>query len=216
MTNGRLLAAELAALAALTAADLAGFVPVSTTPPLIALGWLSLRLRGLRWRDVGLAWPPHAARTLALGVAAGIALELFSTFVSVPLLARVLGAPPDLSDFDELRGNLRLTLLWLALAWTFSGLEELAYRGYLQHRFDDLAGSSWPARIAALLAVSLFFGFSHTDQGLTGMLQESFAGAALGALYLASGRRLALPIVAHTASNTLAFVLIYLGRYPGA
>lgn len=36
-----------------------------------------------------------------------------------------------------------------------------------------------------------------------------------GLLFLASGRGLAVPIVAHGVSNTLAFVLIYFGRYPG-
>jgi uncharacterized protein len=37
----------------------------------------------------------------------------------------------------------------------------------------------------------------------------------LGLLYLGSGRTLTVPIVAHGVSNTLAFVLIYLDRYPG-
>jgi len=47
------------------------------------------------------------------------------------------------------------------------------------------------------------------------MLQEGFAGLLLGALYLISGRTLTVPIVAHGASNTLAFILIYFNRYPG-
>jgi len=37
----------------------------------------------------------------------------------------------------------------------------------------------------------------------------------LGLLYLASRRNLVVPIVAHGVANTPAFVLIYLGRYPG-
>jgi membrane protease YdiL (CAAX protease family) len=47
------------------------------------------------------------------------------------------------------------------------------------------------------------------------MTIESIAGLALGGLYLAAGRNLTVPIVAHVASNTLAMILIYLGRYPG-
>jgi membrane protease YdiL (CAAX protease family) len=38
---------------------------------------------------------------------------------------------------------------------------------------------------------------------------------ALGLFYLACGRNLAIPIVAHGISNTVAFLLIYLDRYPG-
>jgi membrane protease YdiL (CAAX protease family) len=45
---------------------------------------------------------------------------------------------------------------------------------------------------------------------------ESWNGLLLGVLYLATGRQLAYPIIAHGVSNTLAFVLIFLGRYPGA
>jgi membrane protease YdiL (CAAX protease family) len=37
----------------------------------------------------------------------------------------------------------------------------------------------------------------------------------LGVLFLLARRNLVVPIVAHGVSNTVAFVLIYLGRYPG-
>lgn len=37
----------------------------------------------------------------------------------------------------------------------------------------------------------------------------------LGLLYLAGGRKLFLPVVAHGVSNTLAFMLIFFDLYPG-
>ena len=37
----------------------------------------------------------------------------------------------------------------------------------------------------------------------------------LGVFYLASGRNLTVPIVAHGVSNSMAAVLIYFDRYPG-
>jgi membrane protease YdiL (CAAX protease family) len=46
-------------------------------------------------------------------------------------------------------------------------------------------------------------------------LQEGFSALLLGLLYLGNGRRPAVPIVAHGMFNTLAFVLIYCGRYYG-
>ena len=63
---------ELLALVALTTADAFGFVPLSRTPFLLLLGWASLRLRGLAWRDVGFAHPPRMARAIAIGIAAGV------------------------------------------------------------------------------------------------------------------------------------------------
>jgi membrane protease YdiL (CAAX protease family) len=63
---------------------------------------------------------------------------------------------------------------------------------------------------------SALFGIAHGEsQGLAGMLQEGFAGFVLGSLYLACGRRLAIPVIAHGASNSLALVMIFFNRYPG-
>lgn len=45
---------EFALVALIFYADHRGWIPISKTPELFLLGWLSLRLRKLRWRDVGL------------------------------------------------------------------------------------------------------------------------------------------------------------------
>jgi uncharacterized protein len=104
----------------------------------------------------------------------------------------------------------------VAASWTLAAFgEELAWRGYLMNRVSDLAGNARFRWIVSLLIVSVAFGFSHTDQGLTGQIVESIAGAILGALYLATKRNLAVPILAHGAADTLDFVLIFLGKYPG-
>lgn len=73
-------------------------------------------------------------------------------------------------------------------------------------------GAAWTT---SLLLVSPLFGWVHSEQGVSGAVQESLSGLLLGVLFLATGRNLAVPIVAHGVSNTVAFVLIYLGRYPG-
>lgn len=207
---------ETAIILALTAGDYFGIVPVTSTPFFLALGWVSLRRRGLGWRDVGFVRPPRWAPALAAGVAAGIVMELFSTFVSVPFLSRLTGAPPDLSEFRSTVGNVKLLLLWLVLNWTLAAFgEEVAFRGYVMNRLADLGGRTRGAWLFSLATSSALFGWGHGGQGLTGMVQEAFAGFLLGVLYLWSGRNLTVPIVAHGVANTLAFVLIYFGRYPG-
>ncbi len=207
---------EIALFVALVAGDFYGVVPVSSTPFLLALGWISLRLRGLGWRDVGFVRPPRWSRALVLGSVAGVAMELFATFVTVPLLSHLTGSPPDLSDFRSTVGNIRLLLVWLVLNWTLAAFgEELAFRGYLMTRIADVGRGTRGAWLVSLIVASALFGWGHGDQRLTGMLQEGLAGFLLGLLYLASGRNLTVPIIAHGVSNTLAFVLIYFDRYPG-
>ena len=207
---------ELLALVALTAADAFGYVPLSRTPFLLLIGWASLRLRGMAWRDVGFARPPRLGRAISIGIAAGVIMEVLAITVTTPLIASLTGTPPDYSDFEDVVGNLGVLLIFLAASWILAAFgEELAFRGYLMNRAADVLRRSRGAWIVSLIAVSLYFGIGHGNQGVAGIAQESLSGFLLGVLYLATGRNLTVPIVAHGVSNTLAFILIYLNRYPG-
>jgi membrane protease YdiL (CAAX protease family) len=192
------------------------WVPFSKTLPLLALGWISLRVRRLRWRDVGFARPRSWAGTLALGVGGGLALEIFQLLVTQPLLARWTGKQPDLSDFRILHGNIKYALLATALAWTLAAFgEELVWRGYLMKRVADVLRGRRGAWAVSLVMVSAAFGCAHAYQGITGILEEGIAGFFLGLMYLGTGKNLAVPIVAHGVSDTLDVVLLFLGKMPG-
>jgi len=106
--------------------------------------------------------------------------------------------------------------LYLALSWVIAAFgEEICFRGFLMQRLARVFGGSNGAWIASLVASSVLFGWGHTEQGVSGWIQEGLSGLLLGVLFLVNRRCLAVPIIAHGVSNTLAFVLIYLGRYPG-
>ena len=110
--------AELTLIAAIYFADWAGYIFLSKVPYLFLLAWVSLRLRGLRWRDVGFARPASWARAVGLGVAAGIAIEALELFVTQPLLVALTGAMPDLTAADRVAGSLRWLSISLAFTWT--------------------------------------------------------------------------------------------------
>lgn len=207
---------ELAVIVGIEIADRFDLIPLSPNPLLVLFAWISLRMRGLRWRDVGFTRPPNWLRAVGIGVIAGIALELFATFVTVPLLSQWTGKPPALEDFRPLVGNLRLVLMLIVPMWFLAAFaEEMVYRGYLMNRVAEIGRGTRTSWIVTLIVVSAYFGWVHGDQQVTGMIQESIAGLFLGVLYLACKRNLTIPIIAHGVANTLAFVLIYLGRYPG-
>ena len=64
--------------------------------------------------------------------------------------------------------------------------------------------------------VGLFFSaFSADFLCVLCMIENVWNGLLLGALYLACGRNLAVPVIAHAVGDTLDFILIYLGKYPG-
>jgi membrane protease YdiL (CAAX protease family) len=208
--------AEFATVAGLFWADVHHHIYLSKTPYLFLLGWASLRLRGMRWRDVGFARPRSWGKAFLLGCAAGVCMEGLELFITQPLLARWLGKMPDLSNFADMAGNLKIFLIYLVLLWTLGALgEEIDYRGYLMNRVAGVFRETKAAWVVSLIVVSVVFGCAHLGQGATGMIENVWDGLLLGALYLACGRNLAVPVIAHAVGDTLDFVLIYLGKYPG-
>ncbi|MCE3283773.1 MAG: hypothetical protein K0R70_29 [Steroidobacteraceae bacterium] len=207
---------EIAAFAALVAADAAGLLPISQTLFLVPLVWLALRVRREPWRSIGFTLPERPGRAIMIGLAAGILMEGFAVAVTTPMISGWFGTEPDYTSFAAIRGNVPLLLAFLALSWTLAAVgEELCFRGFLMHRVARLLGSGRLAWGASLVSTSVLFGWGHTEQGIAGWLQEGLSGLLLGLLFLATGRNLLAPIIAHGVSNTVAFVLIYLGRYPG-
>lgn len=211
-----LLAVEILAIAALFVLDATGHVAVSKTPWLLLLGWVSLRLRGARWRDVGLRRGPGLRRLAYLGIMGGIVLETFQLTITQPLVVRALGAPPDLRQFAGLAGDLPRAALYLVLVWVLAAFgEELVWRGYVLNRVVGLLGRFRAPYSLALAIVSLLFGLAHLHQGLPGILIESVGGLVLGLVYLGCDRNLAVPIAVHGVVDTIDVALGYLGQLPG-
>jgi membrane protease YdiL (CAAX protease family) len=211
-----LVAFEFAIVAALFVADVYHHIFFSKVPYLFLLGWASLRLRGMRWKDVGFAGPRSWGTTIVVGVAAGMFIEAFELFVSQPLLVRWMGKMPDLSNFTIVQGNLKLTLIFIVFSWTLAALgEELVYRGYLMNRVAGVLHGTRAAWIMSLVLVSVLFGCSHIGQGITGIAENIWDGLLLGIVYLACGRNLAAAIIAHGVTDSVDVLLMYLGKYPG-
>lgn len=209
------IAIELLAVAAFFAADFAGVIPLSKTPFLVLVVWLSLRFRSQPWSSVGLSRPRSIRTSLAVGIVAGLVMEVFADFGTTPLLTQLLGGAPDLETFRDVVGNLPFLGILLALNWPLAAFgEELVYRGFLMARLATLFGDSRRAWWMSLLLANVVFGFAHGYQGPTGVIQEGFNGVLLGLLFRYSGRNLMVPMIAHGVSNSLAFVLMYLDRYP--
>lgn len=207
---------EVVLFVAVVVADAYGLVPISQTIFLLPLIWAMLKLRGERWSDIGFTRPDRFGWSILVGVLAGVLMELFAVYVTTPWISTFFGVEPDYSELKDIRGNLTLLFLFLVLSWTLAAVgEELCFRGFLMKRLAQVFGESRVAWAASLLLSSVLFGWGHTEQGVSGWVQEGLSGLLLGILFLSAKRNLAVPIVAHGVSNTLAFVLIYLGRYPG-
>jgi membrane protease YdiL (CAAX protease family) len=209
-------AAELVLALSLIAAGHAGFVPFTATPLIVLLGAVSFFIRKEGLRGPGLDARPYQRRSIALGVGAGVSLQLLSLYVVEPLAALVTGDLPDVSLFAPLVGNESLLVVSLLVSWTLAAFgEEFAYRGYLLPRLARAGGSTRAAWLLGLVVTSALFGLGHVYQGPSGIVTTALSGAAFGGLYLAARRNLWLVIVAHGVSDTIGFTMIYSGIYPG-
>ena len=179
------------------------------------VAWGVLRLRGIGWRDIGLARPGNWWRTALLGV--GVLVGAVFVISAVQGIALALPGleiePPDISRFDFMIGNVPMLLLMVAVAWTTVAFgEEMFFRAFL---INQLAESFQRTRVGwalALIGSSVAFGLVHATEGPLGLFTNGAFGLLFGAVYLGTRRRnLWITITAHGFLNTLRFVAVFAG-----
>jgi membrane protease YdiL (CAAX protease family) len=208
---------ELVLAASIIVAGLLGYIPISSTPWLIGVAAICLWWRGPGWRGIGLRRPPNVGLSLAIGVAVGVGYQFLGLYVIEPVIARMTsGELPDVSAFRSLVGNEALLAFWLAMSWTLAAfMEEVVYRGWLTNRVAELWRFSTNGWIAGVLVSSALFGAVHLYQGASGMIATGLSGLVFGGVYLATGRNLWASVLAHGFMDTVGFLMIYFGVYPG-
>ena len=180
------------------------FMPIAAALILIWV-WLSKT----PWADVGLARPNSWIGGAALGIAIGVALKFLLKAVILPYL----GAPAVNHNVLHDMGIHPADAIGLAAYSIYGGgfAEELVFRGYLFERSAKLFGKGMLAILVTLIAVSALFGSAHWQQGPFAMIQAVITGLALGSLYLATGRKLWVPMFAHAAFDLASVWMIYYG-----
>jgi membrane protease YdiL (CAAX protease family) len=158
------------------------------------------------WRAIGYVRPESWMRTLAGGIAFGIALKLLMKAVVMPLL----GADPINQAYHYLAGNraaLPAAVYTMIVAAGFG--EETIFRGYMFERFGKLFGPGAWAKTLIVLITATWFGLDHyAVQGLAGAQQGTIVGLVFGAIFAITGRIWML-MVAHAAFDLTALAIIY-------
>jgi membrane protease YdiL (CAAX protease family) len=194
------------ALASLTVA----FDLLVPTFILLVLAGISLLARRKGFPSLGfhrIAAHTHLVPKM-LAFAAG--WSLFQLSVVMPVANHLSGKQQDLSDFNDLQGNVGMLLGLLVLSWTLAAVgEETAYRGYFQTRIAELFGSGRGALIAAVVLSSVFFGLAHSEQGVVGVVAVAIDAVAFSVLRYRY-KTLWASVLAHGFNNTIGFVAFFL------
>lgn len=191
-------------------ANIWGFIPVSETPFIIILAWISLSIRGLKWSSIGLSKQENWLKTILIALAIAFGIQLLSSFVSEPLMTKITGKGTDFSDFESITGNLSAFGIYLILIWTLAAFgEEISYRGFILNRLVELGNSTKTAWIIGIFSHAALFGLGHFYQGLTGIVDTGMTALILGTVYYFSRKNLWICILAHGFSNTIGLIIIY-------
>jgi membrane protease YdiL (CAAX protease family) len=148
--------------------------------------------------------------TIIRGMLLGVVIQLAFSIIFDPLIEKLTGTPIDLSNFDNMRGNLPLFFIWLVIGIGFGGfLEEITFRGYLITRLKLIIGDSPFSLIIILLLTSVSFGLAHLYQDWSGVISTGIFAFIFGVIFIQSKYNLWMPILTHSSANLVGLVLIY-------
>lgn len=181
-------------------------------PILVVLGLVSIRLRDGSLSAMGFKRPRSWLRIVLIALGAAALRIVLGAIVIDPLTASIWPPAEAPTGANEIAGNIKVALQWLALVWSFAAFgEEIAYRGYLLTRAADLGRRSTAAYWVGMVFVSVLFGIGHYYKGPAGMIDSGVAGLILGSAYLLSGRNLWVSILAHGFIDTFGVTALYFG-----
>ncbi len=189
-----------------------GLLPVPRTIiPLLLLAWLSLWLRHVTWRSIGLSRPRSWSLAATGGIALGALAVLFSVTVISPVF-RLVGESTTANTLAAVRGDWPRFLTLLIVTWPLAALlEEMVYRGYVLNRLSDLLGGSPPGWAVSIVLSAAMFSLAHGSYDLRSLATSFLAGLLEGGLYLAGRRNLWMPITFHGVTNSISITLAFLG-----
>ena len=83
------------------------------------------------------------------------------------------------------------------------------------HRFADLFNRTGQGWLVGLLLANALFGFGHMYQGTSGVIATGISGLVFSGLFFISKKNLWVAIIAHGIYDTVGFLMIFFGVYPG-
>ena len=194
--------------------------PASLIATLIILT-IYIHRAGQTWSSMGLSsLPGLKAKLLVIPQAIAI---FISVLVIILLLTKGLEAAGltfmsepiegETERWGDIRGNLQLYLILIALSWISAGFgEEMFFRGFLITRLKTLLGDIYFSSAITILLAALMFGYVHIYyQGLTGFVNASVIGVIFGTYFLLYKKNLWPLVIAHGFINSLGFTSEFMG-----
>lgn len=144
--------------------------------------------------------------TIAVVIVVGIS-NLFN-----PIMERLLNKEVDVSAYGDLEGNTEFfKSYWWKAILSAAIAEEIFYRGFTFYFLGRVFKNFKYYKILIVLLTAIYFGFSHSFQGITGVLGIMLAATVFGSGYYMSNKNLYALIFAHALVGTWSLFSLYNG-----
>jgi len=176
----------------------------------IAIILLSKWLRKESWSSYGFL--PVNFRYVVIATLIGVAFGIVDNFVIESLITKLTGYTPDLSAYENIRGNWMDYILLLLIGWVVGGFfEEFFFRGYLFFRISTLIKHRIVFRIVSITLTSIVFAFAHNYQGIGGIIGTFYFSIIMGILYFVFKRNVWYLVIIHGFYDMVGITRLFLG-----
>lgn len=177
-----------------------------------ALGIAFLILWGsnFKWSDFGFGKRITNNMTLKSFL---IALFLVFIFYTIEAFLEIYFGKIDISSLDDLRGDIVNYSITLIIVWIFAAFgEEFLFRGYYMKRLAILFGNGNKAWLFSAIIVSIYFGISHSYQGLAGIIGITLWHFCVSLIFYKDKENLISAILIHGFYDTIGLTLLFFSQ----
>ena len=150
-------------------------------------------------------------KTILYSILLTIGFLFFSEAVSL-FVDNYFGTP-NYSSLEGIKHNLIGFIIVLLVVWTLVAFgEEFLFKGYYYKWLARLLGNTTKAWIIAGIITSIYFGISHSYQGISGVLSISIIALAKSYVFFKNKNNLWLLILMHGLYDTWGLTFLFLDR----
>ncbi len=163
-------------------------------------------------------WPyfgistPYSRNMVMVAIFYAIGLFIIMDIALIPIIEMRFGET-DLSDFDDLQGDIVVFLIFSLFMWFTAAFgEELVYRGFFIKRIAIMLGDNQGSWVIAAFINSFVFGLGHIYMGMSGALQAGLAGLLLSFVFIYNKQNLMMCMLMHGFYDMIWATILYLDK----
>lgn len=148
-------------------------------------------------------------KTIGVSLFFAISIISLSIYILLPSIEFFTNQEINLSAFKQIKGNINSLILFLTFGWVIGGFfEEIIFRGFFITKIEKMF-SRKISLFVAIIFPSVFFGYLHSYQGITGQILTGFVGLFLALIFVFNKKNIWVNILTHGFINTFTMVVFY-------